>query len=295
MSAFTNRSQLRIAAFFLLAFVVAWISPGWRARAAAQGTAPEPAKAKAPYIDGHVHLDDRGPAGVQSMLATISREGVKKVFVLVPPYTADDPENYDTEPLLAIAKQHPDKMAVVGGGGTLNAMLQQSMTSGDAGPEMQRKFKARAEELVKLGVIGFGEITTEHFPSPGSSTYQYAPADHPLMLLLADIAAAHNMPIVLHTEAVPQDMPLPAPLKSPPNPAAAACEYRRARTPRGAQSARQNYLGARRFGQHRLPHAGNLPRHAAGSSERVHGDQDRSRQPRQESSGRKRQDQARMA
>ena len=201
-----------------MAFVVAWISPDWRAPAAAQGAAQEAAKAKAPYIDGHVHLDDRGPAGVQSMLATISREGVKKVFVLVPPYTADDPENYDTEPLLAIAKQHPDKMAVVGGGGTLNAMLQQSMTSGDAGPEMQRKFKARAEELVKLGVIGFGEITTEHFPSPGSSTYQYAPADHPLMLLLADIAAAHNMPIVLHTEAVPQDMPLPAPLKSPPNP-----------------------------------------------------------------------------
>ena len=38
------------------------------------------------------------------------------------------------------------------------------------------------------------------------------------MLLLADIAAEHNMPIVLHTEAVPQDMALPAPLKSPPNP-----------------------------------------------------------------------------
>jgi len=198
-----------------VALVAASISLGWHAPAAAQ----EAVKAKAPYIDAHTHLDDRSPAGVQSMLESISRQNVKQIFVLVPPYTADDPANYDTEPLLAIAKQHPDKLAVVGGGGTLNAMLQQALTTGNAGPEVQRKFKARAEELVKLGVIGFGEITTEHFPSAGSATYQYAPADHPLMLLLADVAAEHNMPIVLHTEAVPQDMALPAPLKSPPNPA----------------------------------------------------------------------------
>ena len=162
LSAFRNRPQLRIAAFCLVALVAACISLGWHAPAAAQ----EAVKAKAPYIDAHVHLDDRSPAGVQSMLETISRQNVKKIFVLVPPYTADDPANYDTEPLLAIAKQHPDKLAVVGGGGTLNAMLQQAMTPGNAGPEVQRKFKARAEELVKLGVIGFGEITTEHFPPP---------------------------------------------------------------------------------------------------------------------------------
>jgi predicted TIM-barrel fold metal-dependent hydrolase len=42
--------------------------------------------------------------------------------------------------------------------------------------------------------------------------------DHPLYLLLADIAAEHGVPIDLHMEAVPQDMPLPMGLKSPPNP-----------------------------------------------------------------------------
>jgi predicted TIM-barrel fold metal-dependent hydrolase len=181
-------------------------------------TAPAPLKAIAPYIDAHVHLDDHSAAGVASMLETMSRQNVKKVFMLVPPYTYDDPANYDSEILLAISKQHPDKLAVIGGGGSLNAMLQQSVVSGDAGPAVRAKFKARAEELVRLGVIGFGEMTTEHFPSPGSATYQYAPADHPLLLLLADISAQHGLPIVLHTEAVPQDMPLPSPLKSPPNP-----------------------------------------------------------------------------
>jgi len=179
-----------------------------------------PVKAFAPYIDAHAHLDDRSAAGISSMLDTMSRQNVKKVFLLVPPYTFDDPTNYDTEVVLAIGKQHLDKLSVIGGGGSLNAMLQQSVISGDSSPAVQTKFKARAEELARLGVIGFGEMTTEHFPSPGSATYQYAPADHPLLLLLADIAAQHSLPIVLHTEAVPQDMPLPAPLKSPPNPPA---------------------------------------------------------------------------
>ncbi len=59
-------------------------------------------------------------------------------------------------------------------------------------------------------------MTAEHFD--GATPYQYAPPDHPLYLLLADIAAEHGVPIDLHMEAVPQDMPLPAGLKSPPNP-----------------------------------------------------------------------------
>jgi predicted TIM-barrel fold metal-dependent hydrolase len=40
------------------------------------------------------------------------------------------------------------------------------------------------------------------------------PADHPLYLALADRAAAHDVPIDLHMEAVPADMPMPANLRS---------------------------------------------------------------------------------
>ena len=47
--------------------------------------------------------------------------------------------------------------------------------------------------------------------------YEYAPADSPLMLLLADIAAEHNVPIDLHMEALPQTIPTPAEY-GPPNP-----------------------------------------------------------------------------
>ena len=76
-----------------------------------------------------------------------------------------------------------------------------------------------AEELLRLGAVGFGELSIEHFSLPQSPVkdYEYAPADSPLMLLLADISAEHGAPIDLHMEALPQDMPTPADM-GPPNP-----------------------------------------------------------------------------
>ena len=94
-------------------------------------------------------------------------------------------------------------------------MIQQSVRSGNAGAEIQREFRERAEELLRMSVAGFGEMAAEHFA--GATPYQYAPPDHPLFLLLADIAAQHGVPIDLHMEAVPRAMPLPSDLRSPPN------------------------------------------------------------------------------
>ena len=94
-------------------------------------------------------------------------------------------------------------------------MIMRSVSTGDAGPQVREKFKARAEELLRLGVSGFGEMAAEHFV--GATPYEYAPPDHPLFLLLADIAAEHGVPIDIHMEAVPKAMALPSPLTSPPN------------------------------------------------------------------------------
>jgi predicted TIM-barrel fold metal-dependent hydrolase len=172
-----------------------------------------------PFIDAHTHMDQRDPTGSEKMLATLQKENAAKIFLLVPPYSYQDPALYDTEPLMQIARSHPDKIAVLGGGGSLNAMIQQSVQTGDAGPDVREKFKKQAEKILSEGAIGFGELTTEHFPSAGSALYQYAPVDHPLLLLLADIAAQHGAPIELHIEAVPRDMATPSGVRSPPAPA----------------------------------------------------------------------------
>lgn len=181
------------------------------------GTPPAtPVRALTPYIEAHSHFDEHDADGaVKAALAALDRQNAAKIFFQIPPDTFDHPGHFDAEVILPAARKYPDKVAVLGGGGTLNAMIQQAVASGDAGPAVQKTFKDRAEELLREGVVGFGEMTAEHLA--GATPYQYAPADHPLYLLLADIAAQHSVPIALHMEAVPTAMPLPAGLKSPPN------------------------------------------------------------------------------
>lgn len=176
----------------------------------------EPVPALTPYVEAHTHFDEHNIDGtIQAALAAMGRQNAAKIFLQMLPDTFDHPGHYDAEVILSAARKYPAKLAVIGGGGTLNAMIHESVVSGDAGPEVQKKFKDRAEELLREGVVGFGEMTAEHFD--GATPYQYAPADHPLFLLLADIAAQHGVPIDLHLEAVPKAMPLPPDLKSPPN------------------------------------------------------------------------------
>ncbi|MGH9691203.1 MAG: amidohydrolase family protein [Candidatus Acidiferrales bacterium] len=177
--------------------------------------------AKTAYIDAHVHIDHQDPAGsFRALVRAMDRMNAVKNIVLTEPYGPDDPARWDAEVILPAAKKYPDKLSVLGGGATLNAMILQSAKTGDASPAVRRKFTERAEELLREGAAGFGELSTEHFIQPSSplKDYESAPADTPLMLLLADIAARHRVPIDLHMEAVPQTMPLPAGLDSPPNP-----------------------------------------------------------------------------
>jgi predicted TIM-barrel fold metal-dependent hydrolase len=169
------------------------------------------------FVDVHAHLD---PADVEhsidAALQAMPGENAVKIVFMPPPFTADDPARYDADLILPKLAGHATKLAVLGGGGTLNAMIHESVRSGDAGPEIRRRFKQQAEELLRAGAAGFGEMAAEHFQ--GATPYQSAPPDHPLFLLLADIAAEHGVPIDLHMEAVSQPLTLPAQLKSPPNP-----------------------------------------------------------------------------
>jgi predicted TIM-barrel fold metal-dependent hydrolase len=176
-------------------------------------TAPVPALTS--YVDAHVHFDGDAQTVVQAALQALGRQNAAKLFFLSPPDSFDTANRLESDFLLPLVRQHADKFAILAGGGTLNAMIQESVKTGDAGPDAQRLFRERAEEIIHMGAVGFGEMATEHFA--GDTPYQYAPNDHPLFLLLADIAAESNAPIVIHLELAEQDMPTPA-LLGPPNP-----------------------------------------------------------------------------
>ena len=128
---------------------------------------------------------------------------------------------YGAQELSKLVHDHPGRFAFTAGGESLNPMIQrtppQSVT-----PELRRRFEQEAEAIVQAGAAGFGELAVEHFSARiGNHPYESAPADHPLFLVLADIAPKAGVPIEVHMEAVPQDMPFPNPrLAGPPNPPA---------------------------------------------------------------------------
>lgn len=126
---------------------------------------------------------------------------------MAPPSPKD---NCDSEALAKVVTKHPEQFAFLAGGGTLNPMIQQAIRSGQVTPQMLRLFEERALQILDDGAVGFGEMTAEHFSHFARHPYEVAPPDHPLFLLLADIAGRNKVPIDLHMEVIPEDMPFSA-------------------------------------------------------------------------------------
>jgi predicted TIM-barrel fold metal-dependent hydrolase len=199
-------------------------APPTTATPARQATASAaPAPAAIPYIDTHVHFDAKvistPSSEIAAALQEMPHENAAKLIFMPGPFLPDDKTRFDHEAFLVAVKENPGKLAFQAGGGSLNVMIQESVRSGDASAAVQQKFKARAEQILRDGAVGFGEMSSEHLSFSASQAYETAPPDHFLFLLLADIAAAHKTPIELHLDIVPKEIPLPSDLKSPPNPA----------------------------------------------------------------------------
>lgn len=181
--------------------------------------------AKQVYIDTHNHLVGRRVRGKLNLepaariaLETMDATGVKLNLILPMPQAPGQKLNLRAEDLFPIAQKYPGRFAVLGGGGTLNVMIQQAVKDGKVTKAMEKAFDARAAELARKGVVGFGEMTTEHFSMGQGHPYETAPSDHPLFLRLADLAAKYDLPVDLHMEAIPEEMPMPSRFQSPPNP-----------------------------------------------------------------------------
>jgi len=181
-----------------------------------------------PVIDGHNHInglfrgrgrmEERYQDAVSETIRKMNQANIKTMIVMPPPFPAGHRGIYDVDKLIPYLKLYPGRFKVFGGGGTLNPMINEAVRIGKTTNEMKAQFKKAALKLVEEGVSGFGEMTAEHFSLGPNHNYQGAPPDHPLFLLLADIAAENNLPIDFHMEAITKEKPLPAHLKSPPNP-----------------------------------------------------------------------------
>lgn len=169
------------------------------------------------HIDTHVHLigprGDFGPAAA-ALLRDMNRIGIQKALIMPPPQKPGQEGLYGAASLAGVIAAHPDRLALIAGGGSLNPMIQQAVAAGTATQSQKDEFRQKAEELVRMGAVAFGEMTALHLSLNPRHPFMSAPPDHALFLLLADIAAEHDMPIDLHMEAVRKDMTLGARYRS---------------------------------------------------------------------------------
>lgn len=200
-------------------FLFAWSLSGWTAD----------------LIDTHAHLVPGGPGSVRAdyhkgfvgaarvALAEMERTGFALSLLMPPPQRHDDWNRYDYLDFLEVIRANPGRFAFLGGGALLNSLILKAAAEGRVDEDDRRLFVANAERILRDGAVGFGELAAEHYGLGRFAAvhpYESVAPDHELFLLLADIAARHDVPIDLHLELIPQDMPLPSrpALKKPPNP-----------------------------------------------------------------------------
>jgi hypothetical protein len=174
-----------------------------------------------PLVDTHSHFQSMPvkelAASQRTALAIMDRFQIARSLLMPPPFDAAAAPRavYDVEDLMFAVKANPDRFAALGGS-SLNIMIHG--TPAEAVDETIRaRFRKRAAEIVAAGAVGFGEIAALHVSIPAMGprhAFEMVSPDHPLLLLLADIGAESGLPIDLHCDLVPEDMPLPEPLRS---------------------------------------------------------------------------------
>ncbi|MEX2126816.1 MAG: amidohydrolase family protein [Xanthobacteraceae bacterium] len=179
-----------------------------------------------PLVDVHVHIHGHPSGSVQDRMeldyagaanlaiAQMDENNVRTSIAMVPP--GKHVGRFDDQGLLAQARRFPGRIAVLTGGGTLNPIIH--TTAADAvSDEIRRDFEDKAESALQAGAIGFGEMSALHMSYFPQHPFEEVHPDHPLFLLLADIAARRDVPIDLHTEIVPEDMAVPGKLRAASN------------------------------------------------------------------------------
>lgn len=136
--------------------------------------------------------------------------GVQQALVVVVPGPISN--EYEEKSLRQAVAKHPDRLKLMAGGAILSPYLQgikpENVTKDD-----RARFSEIATQLLQDGAAGFGEMISYHLSMADHHSFQYEPPDHPLLLLLADIAAERSVAIDLHMEAIVNQRPMPENLK----------------------------------------------------------------------------------
>jgi len=199
-----HRAQIRVLAV-LFGLVAGFVVPA---------TDAQPPRAPLPWIDAHLHLvGGRGaqadwPGAVDAAVRDMDRFGIATALVLPPPQV-DTQQTYEASAFASTLARHRGWFAYIGGGGALNPMIHRHADPTRVTDDVKREFVAAAEAIIDGGAVGFGEMASLHISVAPAHPYEFVPADHPLFLVLADVAARRDVPIDLHMDAVDGETPTP--------------------------------------------------------------------------------------
>jgi hypothetical protein len=147
----------------------------------------------------------------------MDRLGIRRAIILPPPQIIS--KNWYDYPAFAQAlREYPNRFSFLGGGGKLNTELHKYSDPSSVTEDVKETFADQAQQIIKDGALGFGEIAALHISATPGHPYEFVPADHPLLRVLADVAGKLNVPIDLHMDATENEMPVPPRFKDGDNP-----------------------------------------------------------------------------
>lgn len=179
------------------------------------------------WIDTHTHpstsivsIDKAGgsrkkfvycvtPECLESMISIMDEVGTSYAMLMSPPASAGHGNSQFEADLASAARENPERFFYVGGGAVLNPLVHQAVKAGRVTDTTRAEFEAAAQAILADGAVGFGEIAILHLSLSASHPFEEAPANHELLLLLADLAAQNDVPIDIHMDPVLQDMQTP--------------------------------------------------------------------------------------
>lgn len=171
------------------------------------------------WIDTHVHLVSGATnttgdwaGAVRAAIADMDKNNIGTAIVMPTPQPPDK-DLYDIADFAEAVRKHPGRFAFLGGGGTLNPMIHLEPDAETVSEATRQKFANIANGIIDAGAVGFGEMSANHLSVNDAHSYHRSRPDHPLFLLLAEIAAQRNVVIDFHMDVVVDPIPLPPKLK----------------------------------------------------------------------------------
>ena len=164
--------------------------------------APHARPESLPLFDAHTHLNANMTAEI--LIDRMNLAGVRKM-VLMPRHYTDDGFATD-EQAAEYAEKYPGRFVAFVGGQRNELWTQWAWT-------IEHPFLVEAEAKLRTGrYSGLGEFILHHYGYNRlvPTTHQHVsgdlevPADSPLMLKIADLAARYDVPVVIHAEAEPR-------------------------------------------------------------------------------------------